>query len=431
MTEITRQSSPVPHRRSLLVLLTVLFLMCASTDLFTLLYFPQYTISDWLINYSAGFVRRGLPGAFFLLLSHIFHIRVAWFGFIFPAGLYAAFLAGVYLLARPLRPSALLYAMLLSPATLPFIVLNGGDIGFRKETLLLAALAMFILLLRRELSDLLLSVALALTVIVLLLSHEAMIFCVPYFFAAASLATKSLGRAAKICTVPFIIALALLVVVEHHPGGPLAARTICSSVGGHWIDKEPSETYPGMTNQLGLCPGSIAWMGVPLDGYQSQRSDFPLWKIFKLRFALAILPFFIALALMYYRDRLHQEVAVIFLTGLVCALGSVALFLSTIDWGRWIYTQSVCLMLVTLLAAQRAPSMREKSKLESSLKFRVITIVVTALYCCRWTVAVNTKLPLHRGYLETARYDLHWFPLIYREHAEKGLGLFAEPKSAP
>jgi hypothetical protein len=118
--------------------LSLIFLFLAALFIagFDLYYTPLWTIGDWLVNYSAGFVRRGLPGEFFLLLSHLLHVEVPWIALVIPALVYAGFLVGVYRLANPLRRNFLWFAMLFSPATLPFIVLNGMDIGFRKETLL-------------------------------------------------------------------------------------------------------------------------------------------------------------------------------------------------------------------------------------------------------------------------------------------------------
>ena len=81
-------------RSALLPCLTLLFLASLAIGIFDLFYQPSYVIGDWLINYSQGFVRRGLPGQTFLLLGHWFHIPVPWLALIVPASLYAAFLVG-------------------------------------------------------------------------------------------------------------------------------------------------------------------------------------------------------------------------------------------------------------------------------------------------------------------------------------------------
>jgi hypothetical protein len=182
--------------KPLAFLLTLFFLAAVWIAAFNCRYEPLWTIGDWLINYSAGFVRRGLPGEVFLLLSRLLHVSVSRIALVIPALIYGIFLIGVYRLANPLKRNLLWWAMLFSPATIPFIVLNANDIAFRKETLLLAALALFIYLLQRDTRDVTLGCALTIMLVTLTLSHEATIVCFPYFVAAIALVTGSSRRAA-------------------------------------------------------------------------------------------------------------------------------------------------------------------------------------------------------------------------------------------
>jgi hypothetical protein len=43
----------------------------------------DWTAGDWLINYSGGFVRRGLPGELFLLAARALQVPAAFFVFVF------------------------------------------------------------------------------------------------------------------------------------------------------------------------------------------------------------------------------------------------------------------------------------------------------------------------------------------------------------
>ena len=416
-------------------LVPLLFVFLAASlciDGFTLLYQPSYTIGDWLINYSDGFVRRGLPGQVLLLLGHMLRVPVPWLGYIIPAIIYSLFLYGIYRLAAPLKRSFLWFALLFSPAAIPFIVLNGIHIGYRKETLICAGLVLAILLLRAGISDLLLSLSLVAIFAVLVLSHEAMIVCLPYFFAAVAIYTRDLKRAIKICLAPFLVAVALLVVVGHHPGDLAVAKAICSSVGGQWVET-PAGGFPGMDFHYTLCSGSIAWLTVSRDGYHQQMAMTQLHFIpmYASRLFLACLPLGLALWWMYRRDELHYEVKVIVAITLICFVGVLGLFYSTIDWGRWIYMQNICLLLVILMAAQRAPSFLagDVSGIARSAGpwLKVAIPLLTLVYCTCWTVPVNGSYPLRRGYLQMARFTEANIRYRMQWNAQLHLGRYGEP----
>jgi hypothetical protein len=414
--------------------LSLIFLFLAALFIagFDLYYTPLWTIGDWLVNYSAGFVRRGLPGEFFLLLSHLLHVEVPWIALVIPALVYAGFLVGVYRLANPLRRNFLWFAMLFSPATLPFIVLNGMDIGFRKETLLLASLALFIYMLQRNSRDLTLGCTLTVMFAVLVLSHEGTLICFPYFVAAMALVTGAPKRTVKVCALPLVVACVLFAIVNSHPGTSAQARGICQSVNGHWTELPPGKIYPGMNGENGLCAGSIAWIGKPLSLYKQQRAEANPLPVYALRIPFAFLPFGLALAWMYRKDKLRYEVVVVTGTALLCLLGSVGLFAAALDWGRWIYMQAVCLMLVTLLTAQRAQSFRPAEQDSATTSKQIFTScalgLFTFLYCATWTVPTNSMFPIRRGYWQSARVIKHTISSRPMLKEEPGLGRFGEPK---
>jgi hypothetical protein len=388
--------------KPLAFLLTFFFLTAFFIAAHDYRYTSLWTIGDWLINYSAGFVRRGLPGAGFLLISRLLHVSVASVALVFPALIYGSFLVEVFRLASPLRRNYLWFAMLFSPATIPFIVLNVFDIAFRKETLLLGALALFIYMLQRNTRDFALGCSLTAMFATLVLSHEGTIICFPYFVAAIALVTGSPKRALKVSALPLIVACGLFLVVSRHPGTNAQAREICQSVNGSWNEMPPGKIYPGMNGESGVCAGSIAWIGKPVSLYKQQRAEANLFPAYVLRIPLAFLPFCITLALMYRKDRLRYEVRWVAGTALLCFLGSVGIFVVALDWGRWIYMQAACLMLVTLLAAQRSQSFRWAKEESAITSRRILLGLATFLYCVTWTVPTNSLAPRRYGYLPFA-----------------------------
>src|ERR1700744_2630943 len=107
--------------------------LCAIVfELYAVCYIPQYTIAEWLINYSQGFVRRGLIGQVVLLAARPLHMPPPIMVYLVQLIVYGIFLRGVYILAKPLRRDILWYALMFSPATLTFPITNVA-MGIRKE----------------------------------------------------------------------------------------------------------------------------------------------------------------------------------------------------------------------------------------------------------------------------------------------------------
>lgn len=423
-------SQPLGAARVLAPSLLLLFAASVGIGLFSMLYQPAYTVGDWLINYSDGFVRRGLPGEIFLRIAHLVHVPVPWVAVVSAMLLYIVFLAGVYVLAKPLQLTALWCALLFSPAALPFVVLNGLHDGYRKETLLFAALVVTILLLQRGISDTALRVYLLVAFPAMILSHEAMVICLPYFFAAVALERRSLESALRITAPAFVVAAALVVLVGRHAGSTEAAQAICSSVGGQWPNLKPG-VFPGMDwSHYGLCSGSVAWLSISLDGFHQQMAGARphLLRAFSLRAVLTALPLVWALRQMYRKDRMVREVRLMAVTALVCFVGSLALFYSTLDWGRWLHMQYVSLLLILLMTARHAPTfLRGVSSRHLSTFARVGVPLLTLVYCTCWSLPVTDLIPMRYGYLQTLRVTRH--DVMFRMYLNRQYHLreFGEP----
>ncbi len=155
----------------------------------------SWVLADWLINYTGGFVRRGLTGEIALLLARLLHVPVAGVGVVFYLAPYAVLLFAVRGLAQKAGPSWWVVALLVSPATLAFQVLDATG-GFRKETLYLAALAVLLAgLQRRTIGPVAMSAGMALLLGAMVLSHESLICYAPYLFAALLVAGRTFRQA--------------------------------------------------------------------------------------------------------------------------------------------------------------------------------------------------------------------------------------------
>ena len=372
---------------------------------------PSYAIADWLINYSGGFVRRGLPGAFILPASHLFHIPPAWMAAVISVAIYIAFLCGVCRLAAPLRRDVLWYAMLFSPAALAFMITNPLN-AVRKDVLVMAALTAVILLMLRGLSGLKLSLVIALFFAILVLSHDALYCCFPYFFAAAALQRNSLKEAVKVTAGPFALAAILIDIATHYPGNDLVAMAVCKSVGGRWIPVDD-------TNDL--CSGAIKHLGWTFQKARLQElENLHYWPLYTLLAVLSFAPFIAMLIVLWKRDGLCFQVKIISWIAAISAVSSLPLFYLTTDWGRWIHMQVICLMLVVLMAERLAPTpqVRTVTMTKSSRPRQAVLAFVVFVYCVSWTLPVYAAFPARRGYLDVVRVLHHVLPFTHRTEAQ-------------
>ncbi|HEY4010452.1 MAG TPA: hypothetical protein VGM11_09905 [Acidobacteriaceae bacterium] len=404
------RASEFASRYTLGTLMIVLLVTVIFYSVFDLCFAPSYLIGDWLINYTQGFVRRGLMGQIILLLGHALHIPLPWMAVIIQIAIYSVFLYGVYRLAAPLRRNLLWYCLLLSPATLPFMILNPGN-GCRKEVLLFAALPSVILLTRRGLSALALSLSIGALFAVMMLSHGAMFCCLPYFFAAIAVVTRDLKYMAKVSVGPFALAGLMINLARLYPGNMAVAMGICRSVGGRWINIDDTRD---------LCAGAIRHLSWTVEHSRSEElQNLHFWPLYAVLAILSFAPHIIALVRMYRRDHLHFEVKVIASAAVLCALTSAPLFYLTIDWGRWIHMQAVCLLVVILAAAHRAGSFQPSSGTARSVRIprRALLVILAFLYCTCWTLPIYGGFPVRRGYLEVPLFFRHEFRFLHRIHA--------------
>jgi len=351
-----------------------------------------FIIGEWLINYSGGFVRRGLIGSFVLFFGHATGAALQWIVFPIQVITFLLFICCVYWLTKGIRWSLWMAAMLLSPATLAFTVMDSYA-GFRKEFLLFAALALVICIVVSErLDDWQLSTLLSLMAVGLVLSHEALVVGFPYFFAAVAIQKGSAAKAIKVFYVPALLGGIALVAVMLHPGNRSIAEAICTSVGGTLAP------FDGSTN---ICSGSIEWLQFTLREARSHIvpaiRDYHLVRLFSLLAIPTFTPIVVLLVLLYRRDRLRREVVAVTACGVLSLVGTAFLFYSALDWGRWVHIQAICLMLMVLMVDRRAgPS----AVVRRSTWMRYAGAVILTIYATTWTLPSIGRDDARHGYLD-------------------------------
>jgi hypothetical protein len=178
----------------------------------------DWILSDWLINYEGGFVRRGLPGEAALLLSRMTHLRPEVFVVIFYLGCFLVFLASMRKLVLASSLNFWVILSVISPATFSFQILHVEG-GYRKEILFLASLSLLAwVLLRRNIRKATLILALTIGAGCGVLSHELILFYLPYIAGLLLLSGRSPKQMAVIFSAPLVLAFLLTWICSHHTG---------------------------------------------------------------------------------------------------------------------------------------------------------------------------------------------------------------------
>lgn len=305
-----------------------------------------WAVGDWLINYSAGFARRGLLGEIILRFSDFAHLRPNVMVVSIQIFFWCAF--AILFLIRLFNKEITLYFFLLifSPAFVIFYIFDTAAIG-RKEIILMVLFLVWIFEIEKYkyLPKKLLLVFSA-VIFFSTLMHEMFFFYSPYFLFAWWLKSSDDQQEqwvrASILVIFSFAAIALVIVF----GGSLRAPEICQRLIAY-------------EQKVQICEGILAAPESPF--FESVRLFFatlsPL-KLVSLVFSPVIPIFFVALFLCGVRSSRRSPLKII-----IACLGlyafSLPLFIVASDWGRFIHLHFVLSTLaMTLLLSPLQPSIR-------------------------------------------------------------------------
>jgi hypothetical protein len=322
----------------LLALILFFFLAVFAKYVGNLYFFSEichgYIIGDWLINYSCGFVRRGLSGYLILKTSHLAGIKANHVVTLIQTVLYAGFLAILFKLLSQKKINLWFVLLLASPATLLFPILDLGASG-RKEIILFFIFSLYVLGLQQNRWQTRLGTGFfSAALLIGTLCHELIIFYIPYFIAANYLQAKTHGQPPDYKRVSLVIAGAIIAAV------PLML----------WGKHIHGETMGAGLVALGLspeiCTGILAWPdNFGIKDALAYYSACGYLKLYGITLALSMIPFFL------FGIKTCNSIVTrkSFLAGLVVLfLLSAPLFLLAVDWGRWINIHCIMLMILCL-----------------------------------------------------------------------------------
>ena len=288
-----------------------------------------YVIADWLVNFQAGFVRRGLGGYLIICLSDFINLKPNFTVLIIQIIFYIGYTLVLYFLIRKKEINIWFLILLLSPVTLLFPLLS-DTIG-RKEIILFFLFGLYILCLNKKKANSFFTIFLfSFALMVATLFHELIFFYTPYFILAAYLQSKIDQmplQFKKIILIPlgsFLVMLPLFLFGKHINGS-----AICSGL----IERGLSDN---------ICKGLFMW-----------PEDFNVWNYsiakgyylsYSISFLLGLVPFIIYLKLASVKLITFKKIGGAFF---FLFLFTLPLFIASIDWGRWLNIHFVMLLFIS------------------------------------------------------------------------------------
>jgi hypothetical protein len=366
-----------------IALLAVLFLPTIARSIISTR--PDWAITDLLINYRAGFVRRGLIGELMLWICNatgvsFFHLAAGMF-----AVLYAGLIVGMVKLALPLRDRFPILAamLLLSPALLMFPV-HDWPAYLRKEGFFLAILILHALLIRRflagetEFSRLRAFYLFVLTptLTVIMLIHEAQLFFLTAHFCLTFVAIRQRATGAWWLLALYLVPVATAFVILPYTGDKQMVDKISSSVA-HLVPMQKGRE------------GAIWALGWPMSEFLRISLNVarnPVYMSFyTVAWALSVVVPAVALTRIIRRHAVNDAYLsprwlAIYLV-LICVSPLPLAFVMS-DYGRWIHLTafSVVAFLLAIPIRQPEPAASRESRFWSG----PVAALLVAVYIGAW-----------------------------------------------
>jgi len=299
---------------------------------------PRFDFGEWLINYSGGFVRRGLFGQ---IILHIFNLKEPFAGYTIFFLWTLTYVTIITFLYNFMRKSLFSWSSIViccSPAVGLFIFENADNMGPRKELLGLFSLVLFSLSSKSQNSK---TNFLSWCTIMLFgfscFSSEINALFLPsflYVLKASSMDSNLSSRIRIQRASLVVISFVSFVLSTLFHGNPQIAKVICADVISHGVSKYICGDTSSWRHY-----GAIDWIKVPVaQVFPIVGTHFPLYFYYFPLIALAIFPI---VSTPWFRTQWKWCLA--------CATFILPLYVGATDYGRWTFmlATEVVIMIVS------------------------------------------------------------------------------------
>lgn len=369
---ISQESPPLFKKTIMAFLFACLIVICiVSYDKSAVYKCYEIMVGDWLINYSAGFVRRGLMGSIILEISNATDIRPALIVAILKILSYCAiYISAIYIILKA-KIFKIAHAFLFTyQSSFMFPLLDFRGSG-RKEILLLALFSIFSIKNEKKLKNF--SLAL-LSILFLLLTffHDALFWFYPLTLLSLSKIFPNKNLSFKNC---------LLILT------PSAISTFIIIKYGTKIDLETLDlmTKAIDPDKFKLWSNSITYVTWSFnDQLHNLLKHLKPSSIINLGFTLFLVYLPIHIITQIDNHLLFKDKKFLYWV-IVCLLFQAPLIMA-IDWGRWIYVDSTILSLTYFLTLDKKLKLKNSFSAKINLMQIIMTLIFLLLFIFTWRV---------------------------------------------
>jgi hypothetical protein len=224
--------------------------------------------------------------------------------------------------------------------------------------------------------------------VLLVLSHEGMLFYYPYIVCAVALLLRDPRRSFLICLPGAVTGIIAFVAATHNPGTFPIVSAICTSLGEHDLSAEP-------------CSGAIVYMTrSPATARHDVITAIAYWHldvVMPFFITMSLLPVIIGLRALWKETKIRYEWWIFVCCASLSWLATIGLFIYGFDWNRWIYVHVFSSLLLMLLIEHRRQELtvvKQQALFKDGSRYKFATILFALLLTCTWQLSFYHHFPL-------------------------------------
>ena len=357
-----------------------------------------FITADWLMNYSGGFVRRGLIGEIIYFFSIKLNINILVNAFIVSSIFFLLFIFFFYNSLKNYLNSKILLIYLFLPSTLLFTFFNPLAVG-RKESLVLLFIYLYsYLLINRKLNEKFSKIVLLILTVLATLSHELMFFFIPYIFFIKFIFNNQNFLKLKVFKnfnfeiILFLLSTACILLIffysHKHNNNQLCQSLIKLNLNQN-ICAGTINDYSGLASSEGLLRKPFLF-----DYFQSKN----YYKLYGLVFFLNFLPIISYFFLIKKNQKNKSAIFNYIILSLACLIFTLPILLIANDWGRYLNIHFLChSILFAIFIKNNSYNIKNIRKKYSITKNFILSFLIF-LYLITWYMPHCCQDKIGNGY---------------------------------
>ena len=351
----------------IIFLLSITFLV---TSFNTIEFFLQKSLNqyaDWLINYQAGFVRRGFVGEVFYQINNLFNLKLDILLLVFVISLYFFFYLNFFKIIKNINIKLIDLFIILSPLSFFYTAFEQKASG-RKEIIFLYLLSFFILIIK-NISPIKQIIVIVIFTTITTLSHSGLIFYNIYFLLLFVCLNSQLGfkKIIILLSPVFLSNLVILLLVSFNSTfNQSDLNLMCNSI---------KEYLPNCGN--GDYISTLTW------GLQNNfEGNKELWFSTNY-FVNYLFNFIFCFSFFLYQCSKSKIKNVNYLFTIICLIPSLPLYFIGADYGRYLHISYISSIIIYYFLLNEKIVYRDNISI--NLK-KIIVIPLLFFYSFTWTI---------------------------------------------